>query len=291
VELLTAQDGLIATWQPGAPDGRAMLRAHRQGHWQQVTTWVYSASPNDPNETQKAWAAVLHHGPDAVLSGRNALVLSGWNGGADEHMDVLVGRDCRRRGPEWIRPHRQGYTPRLARNGVPRAVIQAAAIDAAAWATSERQAVFFILSVLQQQLSDVPQLLRVLEDRPKLPRRRLILDTIADFSKGITTMGERDFANICTEYGIREPDRQVRRRDADGRFRYLDAYFEAERVVVEIDGLGHLALEIWLDDQVRQNERVIAGDRTFLRTSNVALKWEPWVTMDQLRRALGIYGY
>ena len=123
-----------------------------------------------------------------------------------------------------------------------------------------------------------------------MPRRQLILETIADFTKGITTMGERDFANICREYGIREPDRQVRRKDASGHSRYLDAYFEAERVVVEVDGLGHTALDVWLDDHVKQNERMIAGERVFLRTSNVALKWEPWVIMDQLRRALGIDG-
>lgn len=290
LELLTAQEGVIATWQSGAPDRRAMLRAHRLGHWQQITTWVYSSSPSDPSEAQKTWAAVLHHGPEAVLSGRNALALSGWTGGANEHMDVLVGVNCRRLGPEWIRPHRQDYTPGRITTGVPRAVVEAAAIDAACWATSERQAVFFILSVLQQELADGAQLQKILKDRPRMPRRQLILETIADFTKGITTMGEHDFANICREYGIREPDRQVRRKDGSGRSRYLDAYFEAERVVVEVDGLGHTALDVWLDDHVKQNERMIAGERVFLRTSNVALKWEPWVIMDQLRRALGIDG-
>lgn len=288
--MLTAQEGVIATWQAGAPDRRAMLRAHRQGHWQQITTRVYSASPSDPDEAQKAWACVLHHGPDAMLSGPSALALSGWSGGIGEPLDVLVGVDCRRCGPEWIRPRRQDYRPGVIKDGIPRAVVEAAAIDAASWAHSERQAAFFILSVLQQELTEAPQLLRVLQDRPKLPRRRLILETIADFAKGITTLGERDFARICHEYGIREPDRQVRRKDADGRARYLDVYFDEERVVVEVDGLGHLALDVWMDDQVKQNERMISGDRIFLRTSNVALKWEPWVIMDQLRRALGMPG-
>lgn len=100
------------------------------------------------------------------------------------------------------------------------------------------------------------------------------------------SMGELDFARLCRRYGIRKPDRQVPRRSRRGR-RRIDAYFDAERVVVEIDGIGHVDPAQWMDDHERQNDIVIQGDRTFLRVSTWVLRYEPEWFMEQLRRALG----
>lgn len=63
-------------------------------------------------------------------------------------------------------------------------------------------------------------------------------------------------------------------------------YFDARRIVVEIDGLGHVDFEVWLDDHDRQNELVLSGDEILLRTSNYVVKHEPWRIMDQLERAI-----
>lgn len=100
------------------------------------------------------------------------------------------------------------------------------------------------------------------------------------------SISEMDFSRLCREFGIRQPDRQIPRRSRRG-IRRLDVYFDAERVVVEIDGIGHADPENWLDDHERQNDIVIQGDRTFLRVSTWVIKYEPEYFMEQLALALG----
>jgi very-short-patch-repair endonuclease len=65
-------------------------------------------------------------------------------------------------------------------------------------------------------------------------------------------------------------------RRADGR-----------QVVVEVDGALHLIPRRWWDDQLRQNELVLAGDLV-LRFPSVVVRCEPMVVVDQLRRALQV---
>ncbi len=163
----------------------------------------------------------------------------------------------------------------------------AAAVDAAGWARTDREAMSIVVSVLQQRLCQPLEIEAVLRDRPSAKRRALILETVQEFRGGATSMGEIDFGAVCKRYGIRTPDRQIRRRDAQGVFRYIDAYFDVENVTVEIDRLHHVDVEVWMDDQVRQNDLVIDGHRTFLRVSTWIPKYDLDIFMTQLGRDLG----
>lgn len=174
--------------------------------------------------------------------------------------------------------------PRGIRRDIPRAMPEAALVDAAGWATSHREAMFLVVSSLQQDVVAPIPLLRLLDDRPTARRRQLIVQTIDEFCGGATSLSEIDFGGLCRKYGIRKPDRQVL-RNVNGR-RYLDIHFDAEGVTVEIDGVQHTRLDIWMDDHERQNDLVIAGDRIFLRVSTFAVRYEPEVFMLQLRKAL-----
>jgi hypothetical protein len=63
------------------------------------------------------------------------------------------------------------------------------------------------------------------------------------------------------------------RRDCHGARRYLDATWDlrdGRTLVVEVDGALHLEARQWKDDQLRQNEIVIAGasSATNLRSSS-----------------------
>lgn len=100
------------------------------------------------------------------------------------------------------------------------------------------------------------------------------------------SMGELDFARLCKRYGLRPPDRQVRRKSTRGT-RHIDAYWDAERVIVEIDGAGHADAEVLRDDHERQNDLVLQGDRTFMRVFTWVLKYEPEVFMAQLSQVVG----
>jgi very-short-patch-repair endonuclease len=92
---------------------------------------------------------------------------------------------------------------------------------------------------------------------------------------------------LCRRAGLPPPAQQAVRLFR-GRRRYLDAEWirsDGRRLVVEVDGALHLLVRRWWDDQLRQNELVIADDAVF-RFPTVLVRHESEVVVDQLRRAL-----
>lgn len=285
IELLTAQANVIALWQMDAGLRRAAPRAHRLGHWRQLTKQVYAAAPSEPTEEQWIWAAALHAGPLSILAGQAALYGAGWEQDVARPLDVLVPAERNPGCPEWIRLHRTTRLMKSPKLGMPRSHPVEACLDAVAWARTDREAVFIVITVLKQGLVKPRSLERALRDRPTMHRRNLVTATVTEFSGGAMSMGELDFSRLCRQYDVRPPDRQVRRRSERGT-RHIDAYWDAERVVVEIDGTGHADLEVMRDDHERQNDIVIQGDRTFMRVFTWVLRYEPEIFMKQLATAL-----
>ena len=84
--------------------------------------------------------------------------------------------------------------------------------------------------------------------------------------------------NRSTELTIVEPD---------GRRRYLDVEWRkgTRALAAEVDGALHLVPQRWFDDQLRQNEIVLAGT-PLLRFPSVVVRAEEALVVDQLRRGL-----
>lgn len=287
LELLTKQDNVVALWQLDDEVRRAATRARRLGHWREITSRVYLAAPSDPTQEQRMWAASLHAGKDAVLAGQAALYASGWKHDVAEPFDVLVPREQNPLCPKWIRLHRTSRLITSPKQGMPRSQPVEACLDAADWARTNREAAFIIITTLSKKLVTPRELERAAGQRAQLRRRGLIVETLTEFVGGVMSMGELDFSRLCRQYGIRPPDRQVRRTSSSGQ-RCIDAYWDAERVVVEIDGAGHADVEVMRDDHERQNDLVIQGDRIFLRVFAWVLKYEPEVFMSQLAQVVGM---
>lgn len=110
----------------------------------------------------------------------------------------------------------------------------------------------------------------------------------ADLSCGVQSMGELDFARLCRRTGLPEPSRQVVRRGPQGRV-YLDAYFDDEGVVVEIEGIQHEAESQQLGDTLRQNALTLDGDAV-LRIPVVAFRADPRPFLAQLATLLARRG-
>jgi len=112
---------------------------------------------------------------------------------------------------------------------------------------------------------------------------------VHDIGQGAQALSEIDLGRLCRRYGLPAPERQVIRPDPRGRRRYLDAEWrrarDGRRVVAEVDGALHLIARRWWDDQLRQNEVVIAG-ALVLRFPSVVLRCEEATAADQLRRVL-----
>jgi very-short-patch-repair endonuclease len=100
-------------------------------------------------------------------------------------------------------------------------------------------------------------------------------------------LSELDFTRLVVRaYNLPEPDGQCRRVDSRGRRRYLDAVWERQQVVVEIDGAQHMdPLQYW-DDMSRDNDLRLAGYQV-LRFPAWVVRYNPGYVAARIREALG----
>ncbi len=168
--------------------------------------------------------------------------------------------------------------------GVPRTTAPVAAVRAALWARTNRQATLVLTMTVQQGLASAEQLceaaLAIRRDR----RRRLLHAVILDLLGGARSLGEIDVARECRRRGIPEPSRQVLRRDGPKRY-FLDVVWEEWGLVVEIDGIQHAWAENIVGDALRQNAVSLKG-ATVLRVPLLGLRVAPDDFFRQIEQAL-----
>jgi very-short-patch-repair endonuclease len=221
----------------------------------------------------RAWAALWEVGEGiAVLDGVTSLAASGLTG-FDEpvlHLSVRHTHDIPRLEGVYVHKVIRRLDDELVSVGIPRTRPAVAAVRAAGWAVSNRQAALVLLMPVQQRLTTPDALL--LASRRCLGRRRraFIRGVVRDIALGVESLGELDFARLCRARGLPEPSRQVLRRGPRGRM-YLDVRWDRFDLVVEIDGMQHregLAVSI---DNLTRNAVVLGGDRV-LRIDLVGLR-------------------
>ncbi len=267
---------------------------------------------------QLRWVAVLHHGDGAALCAWTALQTWGLRGFERPDVHVVLARgsavvpaprlpatrvDGLRTGPTG-RPVAGIAVPRVvlheSRRHLPEDVVTSpsghpshtparAVVDAGAWGPTDRAAAALLLAAVQQRLVTPAGLLDALETAGRVRRRRLMRAVAADAAGGVDALSELDLARLCRSAGVPEPVRQQRRRDADGRWRYLDATWrrpDGRWLVVEVDGRGHLDVETWEDDLLRANDLVLRDDAVVLRLPATVVRAEPARVLAQLRLAL-----
>jgi very-short-patch-repair endonuclease len=163
-------------------------------------------------------------------------------------------------------------------------------VDAAAWMGTDRGAQAVLAAGVQQRMVRVSDLVAALERNERLYRRKIIRQTLGDIAGGAHALSELDFTTLVVRrFKLPEPDRQVR-RDERGCRRWLDALWEEARLVVEIDGAGHIdALTYW-DDMNRGNSLQL-GHYRVLRFPSWVVRYQPDYVAVQMRQALREAGY
>jgi hypothetical protein len=277
--LLVEQDNLVALWQLTAPERRAVIRAARRGHWGRLTCQVYLGAPGEPSMNQLVRAAQLHSGKHARLSGRTALILHGWKQEHRKPHDVVVPHGVQPLpGPQWIRVHRVRHELRGPEALPARTSPHIATAHAGSWARTDREAMFVVISSLQQRLTSPEHLRKAVAHMTRLPRRRLILDAVADYADGVHSLNEGDFAALCQRFHLPQPIRQKPMLDASGKLRAIDAHFRADsgrEIRVEIEGLHHLDPEQYFADVDRHNDLAFTDPATSLRITTWHLRHDP----------------
>ncbi|OFE15975.1 hypothetical protein BA895_05215 [Humibacillus sp. DSM 29435] len=253
------------------------------GRWRRAGRHTVVIGTSEPQGEALWWRAVWETGAGAALDGATALLASGLTGFMTDAIDVCLPADNRRHSVPGVRRHQRVRQPEPIGAGVPRVRPEHAAIHAAQWARTDRQATLVLCLVIQQRLVSPPMLLEAWSAVRRSPRRQLIDTVVRDVCDGAHSLGELDFARLCRTRGLPEPDRQSVRTLPDGRV-YLDVAWNDIGLVVEIDG-GHHALALnAVADALRQNELVLGAERV-LRIPVLGLRLDPNAFLNQVVRA------
>ena len=229
------------------------------------------------------WRALWETGRRiAALDGVTALQVAGLTGYQDDRVHVSVVHNAHVPAVEGVTLHKvvRRVERELAVSGMPRTVPAVAAVRAAHWAVSDRQAALLLVMPVQQRLVTGLQLMAATRAVRGRTRRAFIPTVARDIADGAQSLGELDFATMCRARGLPAPTKQVVRRLGWGRA-YLDAAWEDIGLVVEIDGSQHQWGLAPTDDQFRQNALVISGDRV-LRMTLMGLRLDSERFMDQV---------
>lgn len=292
-ELLLRQDGVVSTAElrefVSAGQLRWLVESRR---WQRPAAGILVAHSGPLTPRQRMLVDAYRAGPRAVLAGTSAAIEAGLRWPAPRRTQFLVPAGHWVRDVRGLELHcavdiaadvRPGSRP--ARVELPRGLI-----DAAAWASGAAEARAVLAAGVQQRLVRPSDLLAVVHRRPRLRRRRLVLVTLWDVEGGAHALSELDFARLVRRHRLPAPQRQAVRLDRYGHRRWLDAFWPAYHLVVEIDGMWHMEPEAWWDDMWRANELGVAGD-TVLRYPSFAVRDDDLRVADQLRRMLRHQGW
>ncbi|GAA3230493.1 hypothetical protein ACFP63_16465 [Oerskovia jenensis] len=249
--------------------------------WQLVAPEVLVLYTGPLAPGTRLWVVALAAAEPVAIGSWTGLALHGLRGWDRPGIHVVVRRgsrpprlagvvvhESRRPAPEDIE-HRRG---------LPVHRVERCAIDAAAWQTSPRTAVGLLAAVVQQRLTTPERLWEQLDRVGKVRFHRLMRASVADIRGGADALSEIDFGKLCREHGFPEPRRQVRRQDARGRWRFLDAEWDlpgGRRLVVEIDGIGHMEATRWYDDLLRGAELGPDEGTVTIRLPAAAARIEP----------------
>ncbi len=237
---------------------------------------VVDRGPLDP---VNAWRAALAEVSSAAcLGGVSALQAAGLAGLTDREIHVWVRKSTRKGRPSLtddvvLHESRRWDAADAIHVGVPRARPEVAAVQAALWSSTIRQASLMLVMPVQQRLVTADRLVEQLERVRRHRFRSVLGQVLVDIRDGSHSMNELDFVTMCRRFGIPEPSRQVARRGPDGTI-HVDCRWERFGVSLEIQGAGHGNLLNALGDDLRLLGLATDGD-VVLSVSVLTLRIDP----------------
>lgn len=263
----------------------AQIAAER---WQPATPVVIATTTGALTREQLHWVGVLHGGARAGIGGLSALEIHGLHNWHRDDITVMVRKSDSIEPVEGIRfvESRRDTTYIFANNALPVWRIEPAALLFAGYEPVTRSAYGLLAAVVQQRLSTPDKLAAWITAMRPLRRAKALRRVLSEIAEGAHSMAELDLGRLCDRYDLPRPLRQVRRRDASGRFRYTDAEWQlpdGRRLVLEVDGAFHMDVESWEDDIARQRS-LSDPNTTIIRCTSRELRDDPGEVARDLKR-------
>lgn len=235
--------------------------------------------------------AVLHCGPGALIGGLTAARLHGLERWHRDDVHVVVANADSFAPVPGVALFRTRKPLRLLRDPspLPTCALEPAVLLWAAYEPSARSAAGLLAAVVQQRLTTTSALASWIEVLKPLRRAPAFRELLGDIAGGSQSLAEVEVVRMCRDHGLREPDRQVERRDSAGALRFTDCEWDlpdGRTLVLEVDGGFHSHVEHYELD-VRRQRRLTTPHRVVVRCTAQELRREPWVVAADLR-ALGV---
>lgn len=216
-------------------------RLLRRRDWVPVHTGVYVAHTGPLSWMERAWAAVQYAWPSALCD-ESALRVGDGPGrsGRDHEGPIHVAVDRKRTSldePEGVRLHHLvRLEDRVQWNlGPPRLRYEEAALDVAAAARSDFDAVAALAKACQSRRTTARRLLVALSARSRIRRRAWLRGTLTDIAEGSCSVLEHGFlTRVERPHGLTHAARQVRAHASVGVV-YRDVEYDSS-VILELDG-------------------------------------------------------
>jgi hypothetical protein len=259
------------------------------GRWERAGEQCLQVGP--PDHTTLWWRAIFEVGPAAVLDGPTALLAAGLKTITTDVVHVAAPKSRNPRSYPGVRVHetRRYRAEDVITAGIPRTRPATAAVHAALWARTDREAALFVMAPVQQRLVAVPDLAEAVALVKRDRRRPLLRGLLIDVSEGLQALGERDFALACRRRGYPKPDHQEMRQLPTGRV-YYDSVWKRYGVKVEIHGAQHLDVAAATRDALKTNAASLEGARVIV-IPNHAFRTAPEPFLDQIGTALRAGGW
>ncbi len=201
-------------------DDAMVRREVAADRWVLLGRRTVAMTRGDPSSLAQRWRAVWEVGVRiAVVDGVSALQHAGMSGFEDQIVHVSVPHTVTTRRVEDVSVHKVGRRRPvdLAGAGLPRARVAVAAVRAAHWAVSDRQAALILCLPVQQRICTGRQLVEAMTVVRGRTRRGLVAAVVRDVAAGAQSLGELDVVAACRRRGLPEPDLQELRRLPSGR--------------------------------------------------------------------------
>jgi very-short-patch-repair endonuclease len=234
----------------------------RMGRWQPSGRQTVVTHNGPLSRSQQLAVAVLEVGPRAALDGVSRLQHLGIDVKDDGAIHVLAPKSSTPGHPKGVRVHesrRYDESDVVIEGGLRVVRAPVAAVHAALWARTAKEATLLALLVVQQRKASAQEFAVAVEAVRKHPFRRLLRDLAGDLRDGARSLGEIDVARAMRARGLPEPDRQVVRHRATGTA-YLDVHFKDYALTLEVDGVQHDEPASRVADVLRDLAGLAEGD-------------------------------